>query len=304
MDDFVLNRIGGGGIGLAIKLYTTINCKISNEQNDRTTGSHSKIAKIYVNYLKEKYKITEKLNIHIEQPFKSHIGLATSSAVVIGIICCFNELFSLNLSYNDFLSLHSSKIIEEHNNIIGESFLTGVSSWAMCLGGIVIVDTNGLLLGQYTINENNVDSVLIISPQNIIGNTIEDEINLLKGNGTKLDLRDKAEKELIFLKIKEYFENGNQKMGLIHMNELLSVGSKIAEIDYQNHNYNGLISKLLYFGRKYNILTMGMSSIGPSVFFLDDKDNINRLLNDFNNFNESIHFTLTSVHNDCIKIEK
>jgi predicted sugar kinase len=300
MNNFLLGKLCGGGIGFAIKLYTTIKLETNQKQYDYIKGAHSKIAASYINYFKKQFKISEGLNVSIVQQFEPHIGLSSSSAVAIGLICCINKLYSLNLTYNDMVHLHSSIIIEEFDDAVHEGFLSGVSSWVMCFGGMVIVDTNGELLDQYRISEENADAILIVTPKKIIKNNMFDEINLLKGAGTTLDLKDKVRKRTLFTKIKECFDKCDQKMGFILINQLLSLGSKPAELEYQNQNYNGLISELLTFGKDNNVLTRGMSSIGPNVFFLDSKNNISEFTCKLKSLNLPINILETSIHNDRI----
>jgi len=298
----VLGELGGGGIGFAIKLFTKVTIEVNNSQNDNIDGAHSKIAGHYIRYLKNKYKISEGLNVQIEQPFDAHMGLSSSAAVAIGTICCINKLFSLGLSCDDVIFLHSSNIVEEHNKVLSKGFLSGVSSWAMCLGGMVIVDTNGSLMGQYKILEHNTNNVLITSPKETIGNTLENEEKLLKGEGTKLDLRDKVDKSSLFLKIKECFDIGDQETGFKFMNQFLSMGSKIAEIEYQNNKYNGLISALFSIGKENYVHLMGMSAIGPSVFFVDNNSNINKLIDEINNRNLQVNLIQTSFYNASVAL--
>lgn len=272
MNKFGLGRRGGGGVGMALNEFTVLEGELWEE--DFMSGDAKGLSTEYLKILKKKFGVEHVgFHINIVTAFCSHIGLGSSGSILMGMILLFAELLELSISDAAILELYASIICEEHNGELTKCYETLVGPWCSLVGGLVVVDKSCNLIGRYDIGEDFM--ILLVTPkQTAISNSFEAEKILLEGKGKAFDTLDEDLKKKIFNKMQEEHEYV-RKAELVDL--LKYLGSKRAEIQYQNKAYNNLFQKLIDIGNQNHIVLSGMSSVGPTFFYGDKKDKLKKL---------------------------
>lgn len=281
MNKFGLGKRGGGGIGTSIGLYTTLKGKISEE--DIITGDSSLIAKIFLESIKERLGIQDLyFDINISRDYEKHIGLGSTGSVLVGLIRVVIELLDIQIDDDAIMEIVLDTMKEEHEDEITECFETTVGPWACLKKKMVIVDEECKLIKTYQFEKKM--RVLLVTPQKKqLASSIEDETKLLEGRGRQLDKDAYSLKRYLLSYIKNI--DDSQDLSIIKIVDLLKyVGSKRAEIEFQEKLNDGLYSKLIRIGEENYCMLSGMSSIGPTYYYIDTKEKLQCIDKELRNY--------------------
>lgn len=290
MNSFSLNQRGGGGVGVALSEFTVLKGKIAAK--DVISGQSHILATKFLLTLKEKLNISDYcFNIHISRNYLMHSGMGSTESMLMGIILVISELLELQLSEEQIISLFLSTVQEEHNGKVTQCFETAVGPWNCLKGGMVVVDKNCKLVGELELQDDL--RVMLVIPRKVrVVNSIKEETLLLEGKGREFDSFDSKIKNRIFSQIlsKNVSVYDNIfKYEIINM--LKYIGSKRAEIEYQNQQHNNLYNQLIDIGEKENILISGMSSVGPTFYYIDKIENLCKIEKELTKLDVNIQYT-------------
>lgn len=287
MNKFGLGKRGGGGIGLPVGLYTTITGKISSQ--DVIEGESNLIATRFLESIKDILNIKDVyFEIQIERDYEMHVGLGSTGSVLVGIIQLVTELLELDFSEEQLIEIVLDVMKEEHDDIITESFETAVGPWACLKRDMVVVDTECKLVDVYKVDKSI--KVLLVTPSKEgIASSIEDETVLLEGRGKELDRSAYELKRYLLSYLRNTDINDRKELSVLKIVDILKyVGSKRAEIEYQEKLHKGLYSELTKVGENNNCLVSGMSSIGPTFYYLDKEENVIKIRDELKSYNVNV----------------
>lgn len=294
MNSFGLGVCGGGGIGAAIKIYTDIIIRQSQEES--YVGISKKVIEQLIKKLKKYFRIECSMCIEVKGGYGSHIGLGSTGALVLGIIYGVAQFARVKLDKKKLLEIYKNNIQEEHDNQMTECFETLVGPWAILEGGIVVINKESDIIYNCFLSKNY--RVLVVLPkEGYLINTLEEEIKLLDGEGKKMDMYDQRRKNKLFKKLIDSRNDDKEVLGII--NELKELGSKKAEIKFQKDK-NARYHLLEEIGKTQKILCTGMSSIGPAYFYIDIQEKLHKVVECIENLNE-YNLVITDIHNKSIK---
>lgn len=300
MCDFGLGIQGGGGVGIALSEYTIIEGYLDSQEV--ITGESFNLAKIFLAKLKKQFRIEKKqFNIRISRKYPMHTGMGSTGSLLLGMIKLIIKLLDISYSADDIVSIYMGIINEEHNGKITDCFETSVGPWACLKGGMVVVDKKCNFVKKFTVC-HNLHVMLVLPVKKNIISSINDEIILLEGEGKRFDRQDREIKEAIMNKISK-LDNEKKEYCLkreicANIDLLKYIGSKKAEIMFQEKKHNGVYNQMIKIAEKNNILLSGMSSVGPLFFYIDKKDKLDVIKKELNTPDYKIVFT--SVENNAM----
>lgn len=287
MNQFGLGKRGGGGVGLAIGLYTTVSGSIASE--DRVKGESSTIAKKFLDSIKEILNVKDVFfDINISRDYEMHVGLGSTGSVLVGMIRFVAEILEIELKDEEIIEIALDAMKEEHDGKITECFETAVGLWACLKRQMVVVDEKCNLVNICQL-DNDLQVLLVTPSSDGLASSIEDETVLLEGRGKELDREAYDLKKYLLSYIRKMDTTSRKDLSVIKIVDILKyIGSKRAEIEYQEKIHSGLYSELIKLGESSNCLLSGMSSIGPAYYYIDNEKQIKKICERLDGYNVNI----------------
>ena len=266
MNRFSPDRPGGGGIGFAIRIYTTAvaECTASGLEID---FSRKPIVIHFTEVFKKATGYTGGFKICVRDHDKKHVGLGSTGSVMLAVGHAMNRALGNPLSSEEIRLLIGHNYVEETTdaNIIG-GFETGVGPAAATYGGIAIMGDELTLVHNCRFAEGK--DVYIIIPPTDAKASGDDEFRLLMNRARTLDYRDRELKAYMVLMdlIPALHRDDLKKTGDIIW-EMDFRGSKRAEVEHNSFEIYYYMSRLRDAGFEF----VGMSSVGPSIAVITGK---------------------------------
>lgn len=266
MNRFSPERPGGGGIGFAIRIYTTAVVECTDKKT-YIDFSREPIIRQFTEVFKKATGYKGGFKICVRDHEKKHVGLGSTGCVMLAVGHAMNKALGSPLTDEEIRLLIGYNYVEETTDgRIIQGFETGVGPAAATYGGMAIMGDE-LTLVHHSEFAKGKDVYIIIPPTeaNAAG---EEEFNLLMNRARTLDYRDRELKAYIILMdlIPALRRNDLKKTGDIIW-EMDFRGSKRAEVEHNSFEIYHYMSRLRESGFEF----VGMSSVGPSIAIITGK---------------------------------
>lgn len=260
MNRFAPDHPGGGGIGFAIQCYCTadVRCTDSGLSIDYTRAP---IVRHLAEVMKKATGYRGGFAIHVTDHEYKHVGLGSTSTVMIAVATAINEALGSPLTVTQLRQLVGHNYVEETaDGNIAFGFETGVGPAATIHGGMALMGDELALVYHHSFAEGR--NVYIIIPPTSISSAGTQEFDLLMNKARTLDYRDRELKAYLFLMdLVPALECGDlRKVGEVIW-EIEFRGSKRAEVEHHSYGIYHYMNLL----REKDLEFVGMSSVGPSI---------------------------------------
>jgi len=267
MNRFAPDHAGGGGIGFAIQCYCTAEVECTKKglviDYDRAD-----IVKNFVAVFSKAVGYTGGFKIKATDHERKHVGLGSTSTVMIAVATALNEAVGNPLTNAELRQLIGHNYVEETaEGTIAFGFETGVGPAASTYGGMAVMGDELVLVYHHPFAEGM--NVFIVVPPTDISSAGTKEFDLLMNRARSLDYRDRELKAYLFMMdFIPALEHGDiKKIGDVVW-EIEFRGSKRAEVEHHSYRIYQYMSMLREAGLEF----VGMSSVGPSIAIVTEKD--------------------------------
>jgi beta-RFAP synthase len=267
MNRFAPDHAGGGGIGFAIQCYCT--AEVSCTKKDVTVDyNRAAIIENFVAVFKKAVGYKGGFAIKTTDHEYKHVGLGSTSTVLIAVAVAMNEAVGSPLTNNQLRYLVGHNYCEETaDGDIAFGFETGVGPAVSLYGGMAVMGDELALAYHHPFAEGM--NVYIIIPPTGISSAGTQEFDLLMNKARMLDYRDRELKAYLFLMdlIPALEREDVKKIGEVIW-EIEFRGSKRAEVEHHSYGIYHYMNLL----REAKLDFVGMSSVGPSIAVVTDMD--------------------------------
>jgi beta-ribofuranosylaminobenzene 5'-phosphate synthase len=267
MNRFAPDHAGGGGIGFAIQCYCTAEVSCTKKETAIDYG-RAAIIENFVAVFKKAVGYTGSFTIKVTDHQYQHVGLGSTSTVMIAVATAMNQAVGSPLSNTQLRHLIGRNYCEETaDGNIAFGFETGVGPAVSTYGGMVVMGDELALVYHHSFAEGK--NVYIVIPPSDISSAGTQEFDLLMNKARTLDYRDRELKAYLFLMdlVPALERNDLKKAGDVVW-EIEFRGSKRAEVEHHSFEIYHYMSRL----REAQLEFVGMSSVGPSIAVVTDKD--------------------------------
>jgi beta-RFAP synthase len=260
MNRFAPDHPGGGGIGFAIQCYCTaeVTCTTRGTTIDY---NRAPIVQNFVEVFRKVTGYTGGFSIRVTDHERKHVGLGSTSTVMIAVAAAMNEAVGSPLTMTQLRQLIGHNYVEETaDGKIAFGFETGVGPAASVHGGMALMGDELSLVYHHSFAEGR--NVYIIIPPTDISSAGTQEFDLLMNKARTLDYRDRELKAYFFLMdlVPALERDDLKKIGDVIW-EIEFRGSKRAEVEHHSYGIYHYMNLL----REKNLEFVGMSSVGPSI---------------------------------------
>lgn len=267
MNRFAPDRPGGGGVGFALQIYcyAEVECTSSDGHIDYSRAS---IVHHFVEVFKKTVGYSGGFNIKVLDHQRKHVGLGSTGSSLLAVAHAMNAALGSPLNAEQIRLLIGNNYVEEtEDNRVTLGFETGVGPAAATYGGMVVTGDELVLVYQHSFAEGK--NVFIIIPPTGASSSGRQEFDLLMNRARDLDYRDRELKAYLLLMdlIPALEQNDLKRIGNVIW-ELEFRGSKRAEVENHSFKIYQYMSDLRDCGLEF----VGMSSVGPSIAVVTDKD--------------------------------
>jgi beta-RFAP synthase len=267
MNRFAPDHAGGGGIGFAIQCYCSAEVSCTKKEISIDYG-RAAIIENFVAVFKKAVGYSGGFTIKITDHQHQHVGLGSTSTVMIAVATAMNETVGSPLSNTQLRHLIGRNYCEETTDgNIAFGFETGVGPAVSTYGGMAVMGDELALAYHHPFAEGK--NIYIIIPPIKISSAGTQEFDLLMNKGRTLDYCDRELKAYLFLMdlIPALERDALNKIGDIIW-EIEFRGSKRAEVEHHSYGIYHYMNLL----REAKLEFVGMSSVGPSIAVITDKD--------------------------------
>jgi predicted sugar kinase len=259
MNRFAPDHAGGGGIGFAIQCYCTAEVECT-KKGLVIDYNRADIVENFVAVFSKAVGYTGGFKIKATDHERKHVGLGSTSTVMIAVATALNEAVGSPLTNAELRQLIGHNYVEETaEGTIAFGFETGV--------GPAVMGDELVLVYHHTFAEGM--NVFIVVPPTDISSAGTKEFDLLMNRARSLDYRDRELKAYLFMMdFIPALEHGDiKKIGDVVW-EIEFRGSKRAEVEHHSYRIYQYMSMLREAGLEF----VGMSSVGPSIAIVTEKD--------------------------------
>lgn len=266
MNRFAPDHAGGGGIGFAIQCYCTaeVECIKKGFVIDYTRAD---IVENFAAVFSKAVGYTGGFKIKATDHERKHVGLGSTSTVMITVATALNEAVGAPLTNAELRQLIGHNYVEETaEGTIAFGFETGVGPAASTYGGMAVMGDELVLVYHHPFAEGY--NVFIVVPPTDISSAGTKEFDLLMNRARSLDYRDRELKAYFFMMdFIPALERGDVKKVGDVIWEIEFRGSKRAEVEHHSYRIYQYMSMLREAGLEF----VGMSSVGPSIAIVTKK---------------------------------
>jgi beta-ribofuranosylaminobenzene 5'-phosphate synthase len=267
MNRFAPDHPGGGGIGFAIQCYCTAEVRCTKKEIV-IDYNRAPIIQNFVAVFRKVVGYTGGFRIKITDHEYKHVGLGSTSTVMIAVATAMNEAVGSPLSTTQLRHLIGHNYVEETSDgRIAFGFETGVGPAVSINGGMAVMGDELALVYHHPFAEGK--NVFIIIPPTDISSAGTQEFDLLMNKARTLDYRDRELKAYLFLMdLIPALEKGDLRKAGDVIWEIEFRGSKRAEVEHHSFEIYHYMSQL----RERKLEFVGMSSVGPSIAVVTERD--------------------------------
>jgi beta-ribofuranosylaminobenzene 5'-phosphate synthase len=260
MNRFAPDHPGGGGIGFAIQCYCSAEVRCTKKEI-MIDYNRAPIVKNFVEVFRKVTGYTGGFAIRVTDHEYKHVGLGSTSTVMIAVATALNEALGSPLTVTQLRHLIGHNYVEETaDGKIAFGFETGVGPAVSIHGGMALMGDELSLVYHHPFAEGR--HVYILIPPTDISSAGTQEFDLLMNKARTLDYRDRELKAYFFLMdlVPALEKNDLKRVGDVIW-EIEFRGSKRAEVEHHSYGIYHYMSLL----RERNLEFVGMSSVGPSI---------------------------------------
>lgn len=267
MNRFAPDHAGGGGTGFAIQCYCTAEVECINKGME-IDYSRAPIIRNFVEVFSKAVGYTGGFRIKATDHQRKHVGLGSTSTVMIAVAVALNESVGSPLTSTQLRQLVGHNYVEETaDGTIAFGFETGVGPAVSITGGMAVMGDELTLVYNHPFAEGK--NVFIIVPPTDISSAGTKEFDLLMNRARLLDYRDRELKAYMLMMdlIPALERDDLNKIGEVIW-EIEFRGSKRAEVEHHSYRIYQYMGMLRDAGLEF----VGMSSVGPAITVVTDKD--------------------------------
>lgn len=260
MNRFAPEHPGGGGLGFAIAIPTTVRARCI-EGPDEIRYAREPVLRHFLAVFRAATGYAGGFAVEADQHAHAHVGLGSTSTVLIATAHALNAAVGSPLSDDQLRLLVGNNYAEEtETGEIAFGFETGVGPAASTYGGMVVMGDGLSLAYQHPFAEGY--TAFIIIPSSGISSAGTKEFDLLMNRARSLDYQDRELKAyMMLMDLVPALEAGDvRKVGDVVW-EIEFRGSKRAEIEHHTFSIYTYMNRLREAGFEF----VGMSSVGPSI---------------------------------------
>lgn len=260
MNRFAPEHPGGGGLGFAIAVPTTVRARCI-EGPDQIRYAREPVLRHFLAVFRAATGYEGGFSLEADQHAYPHVGLGSTSTVLIATAHALNAAVGSPLSDDQLRLLIGHNFAEETaTGEIAFGFETGVGPAVSTYGGMVVMGDGLTLAYQHPFAEGF--TVFIIMPSSDISSAGTKEFDLLMNRGRSLDYQDRELKAyMMLMDLIPALEAGDVKKAGDVLWEIEFRGSKRAEIEHHSFAIYTYMNRLREAGFEF----VGMSSVGPSI---------------------------------------
>lgn len=142
-------KIGGGGIGIAIKCNIYMCVEVINTEDDIIESIKPNLVKLYLDLIRKYLNINKKFHVicKVDKELKTHGGMGSNALVQLGVVYSINCLFNNPLSEWQLIDFLHQNYYEDDNGIVTDKvFCSGVAHNTMLYGGVCFVSEDGEII--------------------------------------------------------------------------------------------------------------------------------------------------------------
>ncbi len=280
MNRFNLNRAGGGGLGLAIKVYFHAKVKAIKEPKFVIKGERTLIMEHFCHIFKELLSYPGGFEVELYDHKRRHVGLGSSIGSMLAICIGINEVLGRPFNGRELrriIGYHSCEESPNGNGYLMPAFETGMGAMVGVNGGWII-GTDDLEM-VYRVPLPDTKCIVFIPDvpsleDEFLGKetAAASEVELLLRRARYLDSMQSGVKARIVLydMLPAMIKNDLRGIGDA-MFDLSFLGSKRAECEQHGSNGAAIYNYISTF-REIGAEVVGMSSVGPTIFSLTRND--------------------------------
>ncbi|GAB6908428.1 putative sugar kinase [Desulfosarcina cetonica] len=282
MNRFNLNRPGGGGIGVSIAVYFYAKVKAIDEPVIRTSGERPLIVTHFAHIFKKLLGYPGGFEIELHDHKRRHVGLGSSIGTMCAACIGMNEVLGRPFhgwELRRIMGYHSCEESPENNGFLLPAFETGIGAIVGVNGGWVVASDDLVLVHRVELPDTKV-ILFIPEVQSIadefrgVETSAESEVELLLRRARTLDaLQSGAKAQIVLFDMLPAMIKGDLTKIGDALFDLCYLGSKRAECE-QHGNFGTPIYRYINAFRKIGVEIAGMSSVGPTVFALTQKQDV------------------------------
>lgn len=279
MNCFNLNRPGGGGVGVSIAVYFYANVKAIKEPEIRTKGERPLIVEHFAHIFKDLLGYTGGFEIELYDHKRRHVGLGSSIGTMCAVCIGMNEVLGRPFhgwELRRIMGYHSCEESPMSEKCLLPAFETGIGAMVGINGGWVVATDDLIMVHRVELPNTK---VIVFIPEvksledEFTGKetSAESEAELLLRRARSLDaLQAGAKAQITMFEMLPAMVRGDLKKIGDALFDISYLGSKRAECE-QHGAFGTPIYSYINALRGMGIEIAGMSSVGPTIFALTQK---------------------------------
>ncbi len=287
MNRFRAGKCGGGGVGVAVKIFNVCRIRTIDEPEVRVVSARKPLVEHFAILLRKLLRYPGGFEIELWDHERRHVGMGSSSGTISAVCVAINETLGRPFSNRELRRIIGYNFCEESPTGSGyliQAFETGVGAMAGIYGGWVVASDDLEL--AYRVPLPDTKAIILIPDVPSIKNeyngestSARSEVELLLRRARYLDARQGHEKAYsVLLDLIPAMVKGDlEAMGKV-MLDIAFIGSKRAECE--QHGLSG--ANIYYWLGSFKQLgaeLVAMSSVGPTTAALTRRPDVyNRIL--------------------------
>lgn len=286
MNRFNTSRPGGGGMGIGVGIYLTAKVRSTVKQEIVVKGERPLIATHFAMVLKEILSYQGGFEVELYDHKRRHVGMGSSAGSMTAACIAINEVLGRPFNNRELRRIIGYNACEESprgNSYLIRGFETGIGAMVGIHGGMLLATDNLELIYRVPMPDTKVVILIPDVPSltdEFTGKetAAESEVELLMRRARYLDyLQCGTKSQIVLLDMLPAMVQGNLQGIGDALFDLCFLGSKRAECEQHGISGTHIYNYIASF-REVGAELAGMSSVGPTVFALTKKEDVQERL--------------------------
>jgi len=261
MTRFNPGRPGGGGVGMAVGVYSYATVSLREGSADEILSKRPALIAHFIALFRKVTKYEGAFSVRAYSDMGSHVGLGSTSSIVLAVLHGMNECLGKPFKHEDLRRLLAYNYVEEEGDLLRYGWETGMTGLGAEGGGIFALSDHVIKLYQYSFAEGDDARVYVIFPDEVVSLSGVEENQMLEEGKVPDSTSAKEKAYIITMDLPAKLHEGNIVEVGKTIWQLQTCGSKTTEISKHGKNVADLLMEL----NNLQIGTVGMSSAGPAV---------------------------------------
>lgn len=221
-------KVGGGGIGIAIKNNLYMYVEVEKNEKDIIESIKPNLIEFYLNLIRKHLNINQKFHVicKSDKELKSHSGMGLNALIQMGVLYSINSLLNYPLNNTQMLELLNGNYYEEDNGILtNKVFCSGVAHNTILYGGMCFVSGAGKLIYHKRL------------PQNV-------KIGVVSANINEIFKEKNIDKDELIVKLRK---EKDRKEGIRNKEDIINT---LIIKDLINDKYNTFVNMMKKFSKE------------------------------------------------------